>query len=277
MTTSIKPNIETVVVQLTTKCPYRCTQCYMECGDQEMPLAFAKSVVDDATALGAKAIQLTGGEPMTHKGLPDVIRYASQKGLYSVIATSGYNCSDEMYSKLKGAGLTALCVSLNGISEEVNSQYRDSYVEAINAIHTARRLGITCFVNVVVTDQNIKELVLLGEYVKRKDVIGVNVLRPITSQNGKFIPRVSMKTLEMLEKIVKRDPDYYLVERCYKEYWERIEKKCFVCQEIGKTTYFVDVNGFVSPCSNLMRYKYPTVSDMLAHPCDWWCGCYDTK
>ena len=273
LTTLIKPNIETVVVQLTTKCPYRCTQCYMQCGDQEMPLALAKRVVDNATAFGAKAIQLTGGEPLIHEGLPDVIKYARQKGLYSVVATSGYNCSDEIYSKLKVSGLTALCVSLNGISEEINSQSREPYVEAINAIHTAKRLGISCFVNVVVTDHNIKELDLLGEFVKRKDVIGVNVLRPITSQDGKFIPKVSMETLEMLEKIVKRDSNYYLVEHCYKEYWERIERKRFVCQEIGETTYFVDVNGFVAPCSNLMRYKYSTVSDMLAHSCDWRSGC----
>lgn len=273
MTILTKPNIETVVIQLTTKCPYHCTQCYMECGENEMTLALAKNVVDDAVALGAKVIQLTGGEPLTHKGLSDVIKYVSKKGLHSVLATSGYNCSDEVYSKLKISGLTALCVSLNGISEEINSQSRDPYAEAIHAIHTARCIGIPCFVNVVVTDHNINELALLSEYVKRKDVIGVNVLRPITSQDGKFIPIVSIKTLEVLERIVKNDPDYFLVERCYKEYWKYIERKSFVCREIGKTTYFVDVNGLVSPCSNLTRCQYSTVPDMLAHSCDWRCGC----
>ena len=273
MTILTKPNIETVVIQLTTKCPYHCIQCYMECGDNEMTFALAKNVVDDAVALGAKVIQLTGGEPLTHEGIFDVINYVSKKGIHSVLATSGFNCSDEVYSKLKVSGLTALCVSLNGISEEINSQSREPYAEAIHAIHTARRMGLPCFVNVVVTDHNIKELALLSEYVKSKDVIGVNVLRPIASHNGKYIPLVSIETLEMLEKIVKNDPDYFLVERCYKEYWDHVERKNFVCQEIGMTTYFVNVNGLVAPCSNLMRCQYPTVSDMLAHACDWRCGC----
>ena len=46
-------NFETIVLQVTTKCPYNCPQCYMKRGDHNMPINVAKSIVDEAVHLGA--------------------------------------------------------------------------------------------------------------------------------------------------------------------------------------------------------------------------------
>ena len=81
-------NFETIVLQVTTKCPYNCPQCYMKRGDHNMPINVAKSIVDEAVHLGAKAIQITGGEPLFYPYVFELIEYASIAGLNSLLATS---------------------------------------------------------------------------------------------------------------------------------------------------------------------------------------------
>ena len=82
-------NLETVVFQVTTKCPYQCPQCYMERGEEQLPLECAKDVIDIAHSNGAQAIQITGGEPILYDHLLELISYANNYGMYSFMATSG--------------------------------------------------------------------------------------------------------------------------------------------------------------------------------------------
>ncbi|MBQ8741955.1 MAG: radical SAM protein [Clostridia bacterium] len=266
-------NLETVVLQLTTRCPYNCPQCYMQRGDMDMSVDVAKKAIDEAAGLGAVAIQITGGEPLVCPHVFEVIEYASSSGLKSFLATSGYNCSDGTYSRLKSAGLTALCVSVNGITEESNSRSRASFGESLYAMKLAKVYNILCFLNVVVTDSNIDELALLGKYAEGCGACGVNILHPVTSYNGDYLPRCSEETVKKLAGIVCRSPNFFHVENCHREYWQYFTKNEFSCGDIGKTTYFVNVDGTVSPCSKMMRCKYSSISEMLAERSDWECGC----
>ena len=266
-------NLETVVLQVTTRCPYNCPQCYMSRGEQDMPIGVAKNIIDESIALGAKAIQITGGEPLSYPHIFEVIEYASFAELNSLLATSGYNCSDETYSRLSSAGLTALCISVNGISEVVNRKSRDPFDEALYAIKIAQSYDFLRFLNVVITDDNIDELNVLGEYAKKQGVSGVNILRPVSSYDKKYKPCLSTDTLKKLEEIISKSPSFFNVENCHREYWEYVTANKFFCRDVGQTTYFFNVDGTVSPCSKMMRCKYSSISEMLAERSDWECGC----
>lgn len=270
-------NFETIVLQVTTKCPYNCPQCYMKRGDHNMPINVAKSIVDEAVHLGAKAIQITGGEPLFYPFVFELIEYASIAGLNSLLATSGYNCSDETYSRLSFAGLTALCISVNGISEVVNRKSRVPFEEALYAIKIAQGYDFLRFLNVVITDDNIDELNVLGEYAKKQGISGVNVLRPVSSYDKEYKPCLSTDTLKKLEEIISKSPSFFNVENCHREYWEYVTANKFFCRDIGQTTYFFNVDGTVSPCSKMTKYKYHSLSEMFSQYRDWGSGCYDTK
>ena len=84
-------NLETLVFQVSTRCPYNCPQCYMQknCSD-DLLLTKAVEQIDFALEHGLKAIQITGGEPFVYPELFDLIRYAHEKGLYVFLATSGF-------------------------------------------------------------------------------------------------------------------------------------------------------------------------------------------
>ena len=264
---------ETLVFQVTTRCPYTCPQCYMQRGTSDLPPETGKRIIDYALPLGLQAIQITGGEPLAYYGLFELIEYAHSKGLITLLATSGYRHSPELYLRLKECGLDALCVSLNDIDESVNALTRDSYEDSILAMRDAQEVGLLCLANAVISDLNIQNLEVLACYLSRFDVERVDLLRPLCSFDGKYIPKISDKTIEMLHNIVSKNPDRFRVENCFREYWEYVEKKAFVCQDAGHSTFFINANGMISPCSKLLSFQYRSVEELLHHQDQWKGGC----
>ncbi len=260
--------LETAVLQVTAKCPYQCPQCYMQKGEREMTPDDARTAIDYAKARGAVAVQITGGEPLCYSGLPRLIEYAASRQMFTLLATSGYRHSRELYESLRLAGLTAICVSVNGSDEEGNSATRDAYHQAMAAIADAVATGLLCFVNVVVTDDNIQSLLQIGSQMKRLGVEGINLLRPMPSHDGNYMPRLSQSTLLKMRAIVDFD-QYYRVENCFLEYWSLKNGGLSACRDVGRTTFFVNADGSYSPCSKLTAIRYPT-ADLLFAGCDGW-------
>jgi len=238
-----------------------------------LPLEVAKQHIDWAQRNGVKVIQLTGGEPLVYPHLPELLHYIYRHGMYSFLATSGYNHSRKAYDLLKTSGLTAICVSVNDIKKEQNDKTRDAFSQSIASIADACASQLMCLGNVVLSDENIERLAELGEYLKAQGVYGVNILKPVPSFDGKYIPCVSKNTIERLHQVVCEGRDFYRVESCFREYWEFVKDEPFRCAGIGKTTYFVNVDGMVSPCSKTTGHRYRSFVEMLTQRGDWGCGC----
>lgn len=257
--------LETVVFQVTTKCPYQCPQCYMERGETQLPLEFAKEVIEIAHSNGAKAIQITGGEPILYDHLLELIGFASIKGMCSFMATSGYGANHTLYKAFRNRGLTVLCVSINNIVETHNAKSRMTYEESIAAIKIAVDCGICCFANVVVSDENIEQLDLLGDYLSRIGVQGIDLLRPVQSYDGKYVPKISNTTLEILSKVVRNRPNLFYVERCFGEYWSYESGVAFTCNDAGKNTFFVNADCSFSLCSKINQHRFRSIEDMIKY------------
>ena len=243
----------------------------MERGEKQLPLECAKEIIEFAHSNGARAIQITGGEPILYDYLFELISYANKCGMYSFIATSGYGASWELYNKLKHSGLTVLCVSINNIVESDNAKSRMTYEESIVAIKIAVECGICCFANVVVSDENIEQLDLLGTYLSNIGVQGINLLRPVRSYDDKYIPKISKTTLEILVDIVKKHPNLYFVERCFGEFWSYKNGSVFSCNDAGKNTFFVNADCSFSLCSKKTHYKFAEIEQFsLVRIPHWW-------
>lgn len=254
--------LETVVFQVTTKCPYQCPQCYMERGKEQLPLERAKEVIDVAYSNGAQAIQITGGEPILYDHLFELISYANKFGMYSFVATSGYGSSVELYMKLKYCGLTVLCVSINNIVEAYNAKSRMTYEESIAAIKIAVSCGISCFANVVVSDENIEQLDVLGEYLLQLGIQGINLLRPVPSYDRRYVPNITKMTIDRMNRIIKSRPELFFVEKCFGEYWSCKNGTVFICEDVGKNTFFVNADSTFSLCSKKNHIKFNSIEEL---------------
>ena len=100
--------------QITKKCNYNCPFCLS--GQQklyELPLEKIKEIIDILAAANLIRIDFTGGEPMMRKDFMEIIKYASSKGIETLITSNGSVYSDEIAKTLLETN-TLLLISLDG-------------------------------------------------------------------------------------------------------------------------------------------------------------------
>lgn len=83
-----------VEVDLTNGCNHRCQFCqwagYLESERASLPSALVDRVLTELAGLGTRSINWTGGgEPLVHKGFPDLVRRAHGLGLENGLLTNG--------------------------------------------------------------------------------------------------------------------------------------------------------------------------------------------
>ena len=134
----------------TYKCQCRCVHCYAaghETDGAELDTSEAKSVIDQAKQLGVVLINLTGGEPLLREDIVELVRHAHDAGLLTRLNTNGMLLDRKRVSKLKKAGLTQCCVSVDDADPETHDRLRGvpgTYAKAIAGIRNAREFGLSC-------------------------------------------------------------------------------------------------------------------------------------
>jgi len=100
---------------LTYRCNNDCSHCYNARSRTfpEMNLAQWKQVIDKVWSLSIPHIVFTGGEPTLYKDLPELVRYAEEKGLITGLNTNGRRLADKSFlDKLINAGLDHVQITL---------------------------------------------------------------------------------------------------------------------------------------------------------------------
>jgi radical SAM protein with 4Fe4S-binding SPASM domain len=64
------------------------------------------------------------GEPYLNPGFLDMVKYASEKGIYTATSTNAHYLTDENARKTVESGLDRLIISIDGTSQDVYQQYR---------------------------------------------------------------------------------------------------------------------------------------------------------
>lgn len=84
--------LKEITIELTQRCPNCCLYCSsMSNPSKETILSVEQieQVIDDAVALGAKSISLSGGEPFMHPNIKEIIDYIYSKGISCLVYSSG--------------------------------------------------------------------------------------------------------------------------------------------------------------------------------------------
>jgi len=84
----------------------------------------AQQVLDILDRRNLKIISFTGGDPMLHPDLFDIIRYASSKGFITRTGTNGSTLSPVTISKLKASGVRNVWISLDSENEDSHDRNR---------------------------------------------------------------------------------------------------------------------------------------------------------
>lgn len=122
---------------------------------------------DEMTALMAEAcevgvgfVRFTGGEPLMHRSIGDLIAIAREFGMKTSLITNGMQLKKKL-PILVDAGLKQIVVSLDGASSESHDEFRGSpgcFVRATDGLAAAIDAGILGRVNSVVGPHNYREM-----------------------------------------------------------------------------------------------------------------------
>ncbi len=80
---------------------------------RSVSLAEARDVVDICAANHIGYLLFVGGEPMVHRDLPAMVRYAAERGLRPMICTNGALWTEENLRALADAGLASVIMSID--------------------------------------------------------------------------------------------------------------------------------------------------------------------
>jgi molybdenum cofactor biosynthesis enzyme MoaA len=123
----VRPNPQQIYVSLTALCNLRCKGCLYGTHEfmpgHELPWPLVRELLDDVKALGIRDVRLYGGEPLLHKDLTAIVRYATDIGLRPWVTTNGLLLS-EKFDALYDAGLRRFSFGLYGTGNEYDEYVR---------------------------------------------------------------------------------------------------------------------------------------------------------
>jgi len=101
-------------------------RCNLACGycneydhnSSPVPLEVIKSRLDKLASLGTSIVTISGGEPMMHPELDDIIHHIRMRGMIAGLISNGYYFTPERIKRLNKAGLEYLQISIDNVDPD---------------------------------------------------------------------------------------------------------------------------------------------------------------
>ena|SRR5579872_1471065 len=112
----------TVRVSLTDRCDLACVYCRPSRSDGYMDRRLDdeawKTMVRGLVRAGVRRVRITGGEPLLHPRVVDLVAFVAAQGVEDLALTTNATVLDRLARPLRDAGLRRLTISLDSLSPE---------------------------------------------------------------------------------------------------------------------------------------------------------------
>jgi MoaA/NifB/PqqE/SkfB family radical SAM enzyme len=299
---SVVPKPLYVGLSVGTVCNLRCKQCDLWKLPTK-PSAYLKTeeikeiLLELKKWLGPFRLTFTGAEPFVRQDIFEIIRFADQNDIETILTSNGYLIDKKMAKKIIDSGLKVMVVSLDGAKAKTHDFLRGKTGSYCRAIQSLRFLVKSreadkhpkIYVNTVISSQNLGELARLVELVKdegldgirfealeSKSLFGRETYRANWFKRSSLWPKESQKTSATIDEIIKLKKQKMPILNTVKELKElklyyqdpvlisRSSKFCFS----GIRNFAIDEYGKVKLC-----FGMPAVGDLLTQsPKQIWYG-----
>lgn len=143
---------------LSYRCNFACEHCYSR--DEvcpELGTADLRRIVDVLVAQQVPFVNFGGGEPLIHRDLFEVARYASQQGLNVSMNTNGWLLDEVAAGRLKEAGFKSVGVSIDSAVPALHDQFRNrpgSHERAVRGLGALRKVRLKSTMSSVISRIN---------------------------------------------------------------------------------------------------------------------------
>nr|AFD20747.1 radical SAM superfamily [Streptomyces rimofaciens] len=184
-----------------------------------------RELLPQAQESGVRYVRFTGGEPLMHGEVLDLIREGTAAGMRMSLITNGFRLP-QMVDKLAEAGLAQVIVSLDGSSGETHDVYRRTpgmFDRGLDGLVRASRAGMLTRVNTVVGPHNFAQMpelqrVLTEARVEQWEMSALKLERHIAYPPAEEV-------LHACEPVFLADPKRWLVPLGKRFYGETAEER----------------------------------------------------
>ncbi len=151
---------------IVSACPFSCIYCGQggENTISPLPAIQLETMMDISVHLrraGVKKVRLTGGEPMCHPQIGEMIRFLSEAGFYVLINTNGVLVEDRVETLMRTSSNIHFAVSLDTLEPEKFdriSRTHGNFDKVMRGIRILKELGCLMRINMVVGTFNLDEI-----------------------------------------------------------------------------------------------------------------------
>jgi len=123
--------------------------------------------------LGVKMIDFTGGEPLLHENLPEILQFSKKLGFFTKLSTSGVNYLNRA-EEIKNLA-SRIYFSIETFSKEEYKDIRgiDAYEQIIEGLKYAKQLKENVYIVSTISNDNIHNLPALANFCKQNKINAV--------------------------------------------------------------------------------------------------------
>lgn len=167
------PRPRIIAFEVTRRCPLRCRHCraaattsFTDGLSTEQCKRILKGIADFHKSI----IIFTGGEPLARTDIFELVEYARDLGLPTVLATCGMDMDAATAIRLKQSGISAISFSIDGATAASHDAFRQTpgaYDAVMAAVDAVKSAGLRFQINTTVTRLNLSEVGAIADLATR--------------------------------------------------------------------------------------------------------------
>lgn len=235
-----------VKLEVNTACGLSCQMCYREKGNEHLPMADIKRMLDDIAGVGTR-LEILGGEPLLREDLAEIIRYAKQAANVPqvVLYTNAMGADRNRARELRDAGLDAALVTLISCNEKEHDAFvgvDGAWQQTLDGIEHLKETGIEVYTFTAIHSANIHRVRELYAFVR--ETLGAHAVFYQYIPQGEDDPLIP-------DKRQWADVKRWILCEMNPEHARFVKNFCTLAGTACSGGYFVftvKVDGTVAPC-----------------------------
>lgn len=204
-------SLNMIYFYLTKGCNLFCRHCWITPQLQSagriypsLPLDKFRCIVEQAMPLGLSGVKLTGGEPLLHPEIHEILELIREKELGCTVETNGVLCTPELAAEMAACKNPFVSVSLDGAEAETHEWVRrvpGCFGRAVEGIRNLVRAGFKPQIIMTLMRRN-KEQV--GDMVRLAESLGAgsvkfNIMEPMARGEQMHVQGEALNVEELVE------------------------------------------------------------------------------
>jgi radical SAM protein with 4Fe4S-binding SPASM domain len=193
---------------LTYRCNLACEHCYLDAGGtpqvgtenfadrSELGTEECFRVIEEIATFAPECITiLTGGEPLLRRDILEIVKRASERGLWVVVGTNGVRITENVATRLKEAGARGLSLSLDALDPDRHDGFRKvrgAWRNTVEGAAILNRTGLPFIVQTTAGSHNLGELDAIADFAYERLAAKVwNLYFLVPTGRGQFVSDIT--------------------------------------------------------------------------------------